>query len=484
MTQVSRKEIITGPRTFSALSFSDVEIEKSFASIDMGTWVPSMVEGVLKNARLGPSDFLGGDQSTISVDSLSLSMIYYAFKIGRSGGDVQWENECYRDFFKREKTFERTLVSIESACTSTGLRKLSAMKKEIRSRVESREISTKPPLESLGVFVEAPDMAQVLSTRAPGDFIRSLQLLGNSPQDDPRYYIHMIFRHHMLDLHEVLADDRKVMKFPTLQKWMDVTTPVSSRGNLPPEFREFLRKIGGSHWDVDTLPVPSKTEMNAVVYGYQFETTRWVQVMRQEMFKAFSEWKGSTSTAYSAIYPEALVLGDPRNKVITDVLAKSMEMTGLKQAYDFMVETSVNLTLFMDVITEIPESATLFSKYKSRVFETPGEQLRERRGFFMNSLVRKVFQRILKRFPTFCGDSYDTLSISQETMSEFEEYCRSKSLKRYSADDEKLWRSFLLSVEKICRALYVCSRVSDVEKFYAQYGTPDSFVRKIFERAW
>lgn len=472
------------PREYCTFSFSDTDIENGVLAQGITTWISSMVEGLLKDAKFDHSDFIGNEKSAVSVDDIAVSMLFYAFKIGSAGGDLQWEDECYQDFKKQEKMFDRLLKKIEALSSKNGAKKITMIRKEIRSRVESKESLTRAPLDPLGVFVDASDMGEVYSLSTPGELVRSLHLLGGRSEDDPRYYIHTIFRYHLNELHSFLSEDKKVMRFPSIQKWMDIFTPVDSFTNLPPEFRAFMKQIaGGSSVPVVSLPVPSKTRPKTVVYGYDFENTPWVPVLRQKIFGIFSEWKTSSSKAYLEIYPGPLILGDPRNRIIKDSIAKSMEMRSLKESHDSLV--GIDLGVFFKIVSVLPDAANIYPNYKKETFDTPGEQLRERRGFFMQKRVRGVFKSIAKQFPDFCSDVYSTLKISVGTIEEFYEYCGigSNPLKRFSVEDQKLWRDFLSALEKISLVFHVCSRVEELESFFATHGSPDAFVKEMLLRS-
>lgn len=483
MEQLSGGECLSRPREYREISFSETDIEQSILSMDISTWISSMVEDILKDAKFDHHDFMGNGQSVVSVDDIVFSMLFYAFKMGKGSGDNKWEDECYSDFVKREKSFDRLLKKTENFCTKIGYKKISAVKREIRMRVETREFLRRGPLDSLGVFVEIPEMGSIISSTVPKEFVESLHRLGDFPESDPRYYIHTIYRYHMNDLHCILSDRDKVMRFPSIQKWMDIFHPVSSPMNLPPEFREFMKRAGGSKIPVVSLPVPSKTLSNTSVYGYNFESIPWVNVMRQEIFGKFSEWKNTKSLAYQEIYPEQLILGNPKNTAITEVLASCSDMSNLKMTYDSLELKQINMKTFLDIIALFPEVGNISRDYNTKVFISPGEQLRERRGFFAHSLVRGVFQRIAKKFPGFCNDVYSTLSIQTDTIDEFYDYCGSRKLKIFTESHADLWRLFLSALEKICLVFHVCSRVTEMEEFYAKYVTLDNFVKVMFPRA-
>lgn len=102
----------------------------------------------------------------------------------------------------------------------------------------------------------------------PLEFIERLQSLGDHPQDDPRYYVHMVFRYFLSELHQCLACRGEVMQFPSLQKVLDAKHKVSSRASLPSEFRSFMKNTAGKDAPVVvSLPVPSKTVPNKVACG-------------------------------------------------------------------------------------------------------------------------------------------------------------------------------------------------------------------------
>ena len=469
------------PRTDHDFTFSDKDIEQAIISMGISSYISSIVEDAIKKAEFHPHDFMGSEQSLVSVDDIVISMLYYAFTVGKKTEDPMWEDECYEDFSKRDKTFNKVLKKVEISSTKTGSRKISSVKKKIRSSVESKEFGKETYVDPIGVFTESRDMEEIVNLKDAKKFVMALHSLGDYPEEDPRYYIHTIFRFHINEAHNYLCESGKVMRFPTIQRWMDIFTPVSSITNLPPEFRDLMRRIGASQITVVTLPVPSKTAPNTVVYGYDFESIPWVRFMRQEISKFFLRWKTPSCEEFLEVYPKNLVLGNSCNKVTTDVLAKSTEMETLMKSYESMMTKNVDTKIFIDISTAVPEVADIHCKYNNKVFNAPGEQLRERRGFFLNSMVRNVFQDIFKKNSSFCNDVYDTLSISYDILPDFEDYCGSKkSMKNFLADNENMWRVFIQSMEKICMVFHVVSRIKEVNDFYCRYGSPESFVREMF----
>jgi len=479
----TRDTVSPRPRSYHNVTFLDKDIEQSIFSMGITSYISPLVEDAIKNEKFHHSDFMGSEQSLVSVDDIVFSMLYYAFSIGRTNGDPKWEGECYEDLSRRDKIFNRLLKKVENSSTKTGSRKISSVKKKIRSSVESREFREEKPLDAIGVFTESRDMEEILNLKGARDFVMALHSLGDHPEEDPRYYIHTIFRYHINEAHNFLCETEKVMMFPTIQKWMDITAPVSSITNLPPEFRDFMKHVGMSQAPVASLPVPSKTIPNTVVYGYDFESVPWVRFMRQEISNFFFKWRTPSSRDFLEVYPSNLLMGNPCNKVTTEVLARSTDMETLMRSYESMKKKNVDMKIFIDISTVFPEVTDIYCKYNNKVFNAPGEQLRERRGFFVNSIVRQVFQNVCKKYSSFCNDVYDTLSISYDTLPDFEDYCGpKKSVKNFIADNENTWRVFIQSLEKICMVFHVVSRIKEVDDFYSTYGSPESFVREMFSQ--
>lgn len=474
---------MTRPRKYTVLSYSDHDIEQSILSMGIDSWVSSMVEGEIKEVGFTHTDFMGNEMSVISVDDIVFSMLFYAFKMGRREGDIQWEDECYIDFIRREKSFNKMLKKVDNFSKKSGLKKISSVKKRIRMGVEARERLHKEEMDTLGVFIGNPDMKDILDSKSPRYIVRQLQDLGNHAESDPRYYIHMIFRYHMNELHQILCKE-KVIMFPSMQKILDTVSPVSSCFALPPDFKAFMSRTGGSSKPVVTLPLPSKIGGGSVVYGYSFEDIQWVKVMRQEIYKIFSEWKSSSSVSYREIYPKYLIRGDPGNKSITDIMAKSMDMENLKQNLDSMKMKGLDLKTFEETIPFAKDVVNLFERYKKCVFSSPGEQLRERRGFFLHSSTREIFQSISKEVAkkefnkptTFCNDVYHSLRIDNVTIDEFYNYCSNRKTRKFTEDDHELWRTFLIILENICLVFHVVSRKKEVEDFYEEYGTSNAYI--------
>lgn len=460
--------------------YSESDITSSMISTCINSWISPIVKTYIHQANFRESDFMGKQGEGVSVDNMVLSMMFYAFKNGIKGGDSHWDEECYNDFRTREKVFDRLLTNIESMSTKDGHAKISSIKKKIRIDIESKEKEDREQIDTLGLFVDHPCMEEILSIESPREFVRSMQLMGSYPESDPGYYIHSIFRFHIQELHQKLVSSNKVIRFPSLQKILDIINPVSTQTCLPSEFREFMRKIGSSSMPVVSLPLPSKDGGPSVVYGYNFENIKWIQATRQRIYNKFVEWGKEDSTVYNDIYPCYLKMGNPRNKDIMETMATSMDMDDLKRNYESFKE--VNVDQVREILQTFPDIVELYNGYKNTSFTTTGEQLRERRGYFMHPDVRGLFNKVFKKFPGFFHDVHKTMGISHDISVELNVFFRVKKIMTFNADDDELWRTFLLAVEKVCLVFYVFSRENDMKSFFSMYETSEKYVASVVNK--
>ena len=164
------------------------------------------------------------------------------------------------------------------------------------------------------------------------------------------------------------------------------------------------------------------------------------------------------------------------------IMAKNIEMGNLVKHLEKIGDTSVRAISDVMNNKDCAEIISVFTRYNHHVFNAEGEQLRERRGFFLHSEVRGIFQSITKIFPSFCNDIYTTLSIQRETIEEFYDYCSKKSMRKLSVDEEDTWRKFILILERICLVFHVLSRKEEVGDFIVHYGSTDGYFREMIRR--
>lgn len=470
---------------------SQHEIRTTISDMKMGPWISSLVFATLESAEFANDDFVGRSDDAVSIPELVEATVYYAKVMGYSPSWEPAPSATFDDFERRPCVYATLCKKVDNWSTPKGGRKLASVKKTIRARVSDKAASmcARPdPLQVLGS--EAKDMASIYTETDYKSFFCQLHRLGNCPEEDPRYYIHMVYRYHMNNFHSQLADDNEVLRFPSIQKVMDVKVPVNSTGSTPPEFRMFLKHAKGNTVTVVTLPVPSKEVANEVVYKYAFEQeVLWVPVMRSRIFDVFTELRSLPSKSVAkAIYPTYLVRGEEGsrkgNKQVVDALARSIEMKDLEQTL-FKIKGKISRATkrFLCIVLSTDRRvADIFPRYTNHSFVMEGEQLRERLGFLLQHSVRAVFQNIATAMPEFDNDIYTGLEISFDTMDAFREYCTGTIPMRFHKRSDIVWRNFVIDVRKICCVLHAWSRRSNVKKFVKDHGSGDNYLRTVLKK--
>lgn len=428
-------------------------------SSDIESWVAPLVEHLVSAAEFNDRDFGGGEgeHNDVSAADIVVAMRYFAFKNGVAGGDTHRDDECYQDFRTRRKVFEKRLEKVNTYATYRGQAKIREIEKQMLEKlvgagvVERKGQTQKGDASGtgtlLGAFVGVPEMESLFGLENPLELIEKLQSLGDHPESDPRYYVHMIFRYYLSDLHECLASENKVMARPSLGTILDARIPVSSRTNLPPAFRSHMKETaGGPQRRTGSPPVPSKTIPKAVVFLYSYEDIPWVTTMRGKIHQIFSGWKDPAAGVFVDIYPECLIAGNSNNATVQKVLQRSHRMNEVKEFID-RVEDAIAEKMLRDAVAEFPEVAQLYTAYHcwhltrsdQCRYSTAGSDLREEHSFFVRHPTRMVFQELFRKSesPCVCEDIYDALCISFETLGVFTDYC--------GADDEDQGRPPSLS---------------------------------------
>lgn len=472
-------------------AFSPREVRDTIADTKLGAWLSSLLEEVVTGAEFTNNDFAGKKGDVVSMQEVILAMAFFAKTMGYSESWELVESQALADFERRPAVYKAVLKKVENWSTLTGGRKLSSVKKAIRVRVSAKveEVRAKP--NPLGVFVgDAASLAKIYRDTNFKRVVCGLHKLGNCSEDDPRYYIHMIYRYYMGDFHRQLADRGKVLRFPTLQKVMDIRRPVNCVGSMSPEFRLFVKHSRNSVVLASTLPVPSKTRSGEIVYGYDFEVAvPWVPVMRAKIFDTFAELSSCDSPdLFRQVYPAYLIKGEEGgceegNRVVLAALARSIEVTDILQTLkNGMRSTSADTARFLDrVLSADPRVASVYQRYNNHPFCTHGEQLRERLGFLLQDSVRGVFRHISSKMASFCNDMYTTLSVPFVTMDVFNEFCTTGSSMKFQRRGEGVWREFLSDVCRICSVLHAWSRRREVEQFMNDFGSTDLYLGKALD---
>lgn len=455
----------------------------------MGSWISSLLRSTLQGEGFADNDFMGHNDDIVSIPELIEAMAFYATTMGYSPEWEQTQSSTFDNFKRRPGVYKKMLKKIDTWSTLSGGKKLSAVKKVIRIRVSDKikKICGKP--DPLGVFKDdSADMRTIYGDTDLKSIVYSLHMLGKYPEKDPRFYIHMVYRYYMNEFHKQLADDDKVLRYPSIQKIMDITEPIDGVVSIPAEFRTFLKSTKGNAVCTVTVPVPSKTNANEVVYTYNFESAvLWVPVMRAMIFDLFINLNSrGTSDSFREIYPKYLVKGEggceQGNKAVVEALARSIEMKDLVQTLQGFQSVSIYTKDLLDQILSIDSRvANIFSRYNNHPFLGEGEQLHERLGFLLQDSIRGVFRRISSKMSSFCNDIYTGLRIELKTIGVFQEYCTTKTCMTFKRRDESEWRQFIVDARKICCILHAWSRKSDADQFVKQYRSVDGYLCRILE---
>lgn len=462
------------------------EISKTIADMDMGPWISSIIEDALHSADLGDNDFMGKKGDTVSISDIVEAMAYYAAVTGYSTAWESNSSSVFENFGRRPGVYETLTRKLENVSTQNGNKKLTGVKKCIRVRVsdKAKTMSGKP--SPVGVFVDgADDIAEIYYVTENAEFINSLHKLGECSQENPRFYVHMIFRYYMNDFHKKMADQGQVLRFPSILKIMDIKNPYVCTLSIPSEFRMFIKSARGDKVSTVTLPVPSKSKADEVIYGYDFESAvPWVPVMRARIFEVFNVLCSTESAeVLRQIYPACLLKGNEWNSVVVDALAKSIEMEHLVQTLDGLRGTSPDAKIFFEKVLVVDARvANVYTRYNQHLFEAEGEQLPERVGFFAQESVRGIFYKIATSMSSFCNDMYTSLNIKFATVDLFVEYCTTKNFMTYKKRGDECWRDFVINMQKICCVLNAWNRRLEVDRFLRENGTTDGILRSAIEK--
>ncbi|CAN0568251.1 unnamed protein product, partial [Ectocarpus sp. 12 AP-2014] len=297
---------------------------------------------------------MGQSGDIVSIADLVEAMAFYASTMGYSPAWELTPSPAFDNFARRPGVYKTLLKKIENWATLNGSKKLSSVKKVIRIRVSDKMKKTCGKPNALGVFDNSADMATIYGDTDHNSIIHSLHLLGKYPEKDPRFYIHMVYRYYMNEFHKQLANEDKVLRFPSIQKILDITKPIDCTGGIPAEFRAFVKSSRGNSVSTVTIPVPSKTNANEVVYTYNFEAAvPWVPVMRAMIFDLFV----NLNPRFREIYPKYLVRGgsgyEKGNKAVVAALARSIEIKDLLQTLQGFQSVSVYTKDLLDRMLSI-----------------------------------------------------------------------------------------------------------------------------------
>ena len=351
----------------------------------------------------------------------------------------------------KRKKYARTKVSrIENSLTPSGLKKVSDARKSIRLYIErsnkEAQMSSKiPPIE------KKESTENYGFDDGPDEFIKKMQQWGNFPQDDRRYYLHMVFRYYLKQYHDSASKEGLVIQHPSYQYILDVLHPNGCSNKFPPEFRRFLIDSYGRTIRTNTLPVPVKGSSISVDYSTNFESDENVSLLRRRIQEIVHDWK-ERGSGYT-VYPQYLQKGDINNNVIIERVCHAKKVKSVKEGLQKLKKAKVNVKVMENILQESELWSEIYVKYMSHVFKTSGEQLKERMGFFMRSLYRDFFYKI-HNFK-LVDDMFSVSGADLNVYVSFETFCNPKPKSFLQLDKEEICRPLLMILVEISFLFYV-----------------------------
>ena len=351
----------------------------------------------------------------------------------------------------KRKKYTRTKVSrIENSLTPSGLKKVSDARKSIRLYIErsnkEAQMSSKiPPIE------RKESTENYGFDDGPDEFIKKMHQWGNFPQDDRRYYLHMVFRYYLKQYHDFATKEGLVIQHPSYQYILDVLHPNGCSNKFPPEFRRFLIDSYGRTIRTNTLPVPVKGSSISVDYNTNFETDENVSLLRRKIQEIVHDWK-KRGSGYM-VYPKYLHKGDINNKVIIERVCHAKKVKSVKEGLERLKNAKVNVKVMENILEESELWSEIYLKYMSHVFKTSGEQLKERMGFFMRSLYRDFFYKIYNF--KLVDDMFSVSGADFNVYVSFETFCNPKPKSLLQLDKEEICRPLLMILVDISFLFYV-----------------------------
>lgn len=378
-----------------------------------------VVDGVVNGKGFESSDFLQQQNQPLA-DEDDVAEVIRAYANRLAG-----KNE-------RRKYNSKKASKLEAMLTPAGRRKLNDCKIDVRMHIEAvakkRQRKENVPLVD-GPYA-VPDAAWPL--------IEVMQQWGNSPADNPKYYLHMVFRYQMRLLHEALVREEQVLQHPSLQYILDILYPNISSSKFPPEFKRFMHDSSERRIAVTSLPVPRRGSAKEVTYSNNFESLPAVSALRRKLQKTIVKWSCQN------VYPRYLIKGKGGNDAIVEAVTSSAR-TRERQKKIAGID-SLSKEVIDKVAASVPQMTGVGAQYARHPSRTSGERLQERMGFFLRPSVRQVFVSIKKN--GFVEEVFDLTSSTFDHFRNFDSYCTA-DLTLHFLDGDAACRKLLLLLESV-----------------------------------
>ena len=359
---------------------------------------------------------------------------------------------------ERRKYNSSKASKLQAMLTPAGRRKFNDCKIDVRMHIEAIAIQMQKDenVPFVGGPYAVPDAVWPL--------IEVMQKWGNSPEDNPKYYLHMVFRYQMRLLHEALVRKEQVLQHPSLQYIVDVIYPNRSSSKFPPEFKRFMHDCSERKVAVESLPVPRRGSAKEVTYSNNFELSPAVSALRRKLQKDIARW------SYQNVYPRYLIKGRGGNDAIVEAVASSAKARERQKKIASIDKLSKQV--IEKVAKAVPQMTGVGAKYARHTIRTSGERLQERLGFFLRPSAREVF--VLVKENGFVEDVFDLTCSSFDHFRKFDSYCTADlTLSFLDGDtDGNECRKLLLLLENV---VFLFDVALDT---HLQAVEPDEIVRK------
>ena len=354
----------------------------------------------------------------------------------------------------RKKANSRKVSYIEQFLTSSGFKKLKNARNSIRISIRDDTIRMERRSNMPINVWESKDTEDTEEdfTETRGDvetFVSKIHSWGECMENDRKYYLHMVFRYYMNRYHSKASKMGVVLACPSYQSILDILFPNGCATRFPSEFRRFLADTEGRTFKTETIPVPVKGSGTEVKYDYNFELISEVASMRKKISSTFIRWENLLITGKSIVYPIYLHVGDPGNIYISQAVSRANTSGVIRKAIGKLKNISSGM---YGVLEECCEIGDIYMLYMERSFRSPGEQLKERIGFFMMSRTRKMFTYVKKH--GVLDDIFENTDTGTENYVPFDNYCTADRQLLSVDRDENTCRSLLMLLVDVSFMFY------------------------------